>query len=192
MRYVVWDMDGVLADFSLMFTQWAVWMNFINPFQVRSHGSRYDFDDLLTDEQLDAVWDAIKASSTAWFGTPELVTEADKHAMHKLSGLDIGHIYLTARPGTDVVEQTEAWLAKNGFPAGLVVADSKKAEYLSTVDGKIIGVIDDTEKQIKRIHQAGFPVWVRDWPYNRHVLPGLPRSYSVHEFVDQVLDASRD
>lgn len=190
MRYVVLDVDGVLADFVLAFTRMGN-IRFGTP--VYSNGRQRDWRRFegLTPAQIDALWDSVRSDNLFWESLPELVTPGDKQALRVLSDSGFSLLYLTLRPGVEPALQTRHWLLDHDFPAWdqVAVTDDKVAflrEFVKEPD-VAVGILEDRPGELARMTDAGLPVTARDWPYNRGL--SVPRVYSVAEFADKVLRA---
>jgi uncharacterized HAD superfamily protein len=91
-------------------------------------------------------------------------------------------VYLTCRPR--VAEfVTRRWLELHGFPIAPVRFCESAREKVARAEllGAVLALEDDPET-VEMYDQAGIPVLMPDWPYNRHVdLPGVARVKGVVE-----------
>lgn len=91
-------------------------------------------------------------------------------------------MYCTNRFGVDVKEQTERFLKNNGLPYDDVVISKNKVETLNPIKRKIVGVIDDRPSLLEEFHDEGYPVWARDWQYNRNLKTYIHRVSNITDF----------
>lgn len=185
---VGFDLDGVLCDFSYSWTQLAHRKFGVD---VQSQGAQQSYGyKNLTSKQRSAMWDAIDQSSFFWQSFEPLVTHAEIEDMHTLSGhYDL--VYITGRTDKGTVhDQTEHWLRRYGLPSYPILFTQDKVETL--IDhARGTGVrafIDDKPSIIEEMQDARFPIYIRDWPYNR-MLTAPKRVGSVGEFVWNILRA---
>ena len=95
MLRVMFDMDGVLADFVEAFTRLANEM-FGTPHIRTVHQPTWSFAGIgMTEEQVSAVWDELKATPNWWLGLLRIVTSG---AMHRISELSkVAEVYFVTR-----------------------------------------------------------------------------------------------
>lgn len=213
-KYVVFDVDGVLADFSYGFSRLA--LEYF-PIAVTDTMEQLSFRWLreqgVSKDEENALWDEVTRRPDFWFNLPCLLSDNDKRAMYMLveSGVDI--IYLTNRHHTGtMLGQTEAWIFQNQLPYGLVVPTLNKdlhirERMIETVGpvfrldgethhdpGTLVGVIEDNPRNLVK-YARGIATWywrpvvyVAARAYNEGVAPKLPRVSSVMAFCDRMLN----
>lgn len=188
-RAVVIDIDGVLADFSLAFTQLLVEAGKLDRAVPGMEQKAWRFRDSLpiTRKDEDAAWRHIDASATFWAGLPSLLTPQDTLSLLYLSRL-VRLVYMTGRreAGNNVVAQTLAWLGRHNLPGGEVILEPDKAKGVAALGDGIIGIIDDKPAALEALRDLGMPVTAMDMVYNRHVT-GVPRVASVGEWAREML-----
>ena len=189
----VLDIDGVLAEFSLAFTQRLVDMGLLDHAIPQAEQTTWRFRDSLpiTRKDEDAVWDYIDGSPTFWLTVPALVTPGDAIALHRLAQR-ARIVYMTGRRdmGNQVHNQTAIWLRRALLPYGKVILEPDKVKGVAALDGAVIGVIDDRPAALDALRDAGVLVTAMDRLYNRHVT-GMPRVTRVCEWVDSLLSLLR-
>lgn len=194
MKTIILDIDGVLADFVWGFTTKSGGM-FGKPATPYGNGGQPDWNfsrgSGLSSKQVSAVWEQIKLSPSFWESLPLLATETDLLELHRLERQGINLVYMTGRMGVDAKRQTANWLAHYGFPRGdlRVLEGGSKAAYLGSgyeepyaPDRSVRGILEDKPGECLDLWTRGWPVFIRDWQYNRHVM-GIPRVSSVMEFL---------
>lgn len=184
----VCDIDGVLADFSIAFTQRLRAAGKLEHGIPCSAQKTWHFRDSLpiTRKDEDAVWAEIDASRSFWRGLPVIATEGDILALHELVR-KVRLVYMTGRidHGNRTYAQTKNWLIRNRFPVGGLVMQGDKAQGVAMLGGTVVGVLDDKPSALEALSAAGAPVTAMDRPYNSHV--DVPRVASVAEWAAQVV-----
>lgn len=178
---VVFDVDGVLADFALHFTRLA--HKHFPHVAVGSAGAQntwlFAHDETFNDQ----LWDFIKTATGWWETCPLLATPGDIEAMHDIKNRDI--VYLTSRVGRHPRQATMNWLADHDFPVGKVIVSHDKVDEVKKLGGAW-GILEDCPDNMNELMAAGIWTVARDWPYNRHVKVS-DRVSSVAEFCDLVI-----
>jgi len=139
---VMFDMDGVLADFIKGFTTLAHNL-FDTPITDTSGQPRWDGFPGMTDLQMQVTWKHVNESQSFWYELEPLV---GKELFARINALQkYHHIYfVTSRTGTDVHTQTMEWLEQQGVsnPEVIVLpAGSRKGEIAQALQAKT--AIDD-------------------------------------------------
>jgi hypothetical protein len=179
---LVFDIDGVQADFCLGFTFEAHLLG-----KVEAPWSTKDQDTWHFDFHVDPVWAAVEKSPSFWYDLKPLASGHDVRAM-QWAAERCEILYVTARRGLAAERQTWPWLRDQGFPPGqLHFAGGKigKGPSLEPYRERIVGVLEDSPANIAALRADGFPVTVRRWKYN-HSLPG-PEVTSIAQFISNVL-----
>lgn len=176
------DIDGVLADFTRAYRLIAH-----DLYGVPVHGGGgqltwHPHD--LTDEQDAAVWGVIDRSEGAfWQLLDPVITPGEIKDLQVLHGEGWQFVYVTARH-EHTRFATEAWLARHGLPYGDLHHAHDKVPVLTRYGELLYGFLDDSPHGVAKMHAARLPVYVRDWPYNRHT--SAPRARSVGEYLARV------
>lgn len=181
---VVFDIDGVVAEFCWAFTSVAAELGIVKrPWSTAEQKTwKFDF-------HVDPVWQEIDRIDCFWTSLAPINLGATLDALYKLDER-ANIIYATGRQGSSAAAQTVQWLKNWRFPQGLLFMAEPKTDKLPILvphKHQIIGVIDDKPDVVTALRQNGIPVTVRAWQYNRH-LDG-PRVGSVAEFVEKLLDS---
>tara|TARA_Y100000310_G_C20353708_1_gene655604 strand:- start:14 stop:619 length:606 start_codon:yes stop_codon:yes gene_type:complete len=197
MKTIMFDMDGVLADFILGFTACAasLFPNLnLQPFNTRDNPT-WGFGRLLSPEQQDVVWADIRGKSYFWQSLRPLVTPADFARIATLATRNNVY-FVTARPDgmTGAGWQTREWLNEHGVTGGNVIGTSRKGEAARLLRADFS--IED------KIENAWCVHWMTDKPKTASVLinrqynqfspgceigpKGLVRVDEVSEFLSMV------
>ncbi len=197
---VVFDIDGVLADFSYGFSSLAVnrgWMdrpNFNEEILTWSLSP-----DTLTSGQVNEIWREIDHSNIFWRNLPPLFPQHHIQQLHALKEeFDLEFWYVTGRSeGKDnqTREQTLYWLWQYRLPdsENLIMSNDKPGVLGDLrADHEIVSIIEDNPKNIKDLRIHNWPVVQMVYPYNEiatHV--DVPRVHSLGEYINmlrEVLD----
>ena len=187
---VVFDLDGVIVDFSLGF---AELLALDNPVGCNLQKT-WQFEDSadypnLTKKEVNEAWDTVRQVDDFWLDLPSALTVADENAMHRLSAqCDI--VYVTDRHvGVDVVGQTIKWLVDAELPNPYHVLSRrvlgvKKWEVINALHP--IAVIEDSPKNLPELCDLSSTIKVfrMERLYN-DCCPGIPVK-SVAAFCRQV------
>lgn len=193
---VVLDIDGVLADFSLAFTQRLVEMGRIAaPVPATAQQTWYFRDSLpITRADEDAVWAYIDGSRTFWRDLRPILDADDRLALRDLAKV-ARIIYMTGRldAGNLTLAQTHGWLNLNGLPHGPVILNPDKVDGVAALGrmARVVGIIDDKPATLEAMRDAGAPVTAMDRPYNAHV-SGVPRVTSVAAFAAECMEVRNE
>lgn len=178
---VVFDIDGVLANFALGFTRLAKEMGLTDTVVENGEQMSWNFP-----FHVDSVWSRVDSTYNFWEALQPFVDEDDMDAMHALA--QEAHVmYVTGRNGEAAERQTHNWLNEWDFPEGpvfFVPRKSDKEEVILPNRYQLIGVLDDKPSILESLAAENIPVVARDWPYNRSV--PVPRVSSVAEFVERL------
>lgn len=127
-KRIIFDVDGVLANFILGFTALGhQWYNtpVVDTEQYLKWGK---FPGLGPDKEA-ALWAAVKAKETHfWFNLYPLVPRATFAMIDSMSFQGHEIYYVTSRPGERSKMQTEEWLKRQGIYNPTVIVSSKKGE----------------------------------------------------------------
>ncbi len=165
---IMFDMDGVLADFICGFTTLAAKM-YGTPITTTHEQPKWDGFPGLTSLQIAVTWNRVKESTDFWanlgtlVGTQTLERINDLHVIHRVH-------FVTSRPGIDTYDQTVSWLESRGIltPQVLVVPNAAckgaaaaaiNADY--TVDDKAGNAV------YVQYHVPGVKSYIIDRHYNQ-------------------------
>ena len=179
---VVFDMDGVCADFVRGFTN--LLCNIQGQDLSGSYGTgaqlSWDFD--VEKHVLDEAWDRVRASTTFWTTLDTLLTPAETNDLRHFAR-DYDVRYMTARIGSTAREQTEKWLHHHGMLWGPVIISPPSKLALCNALAPY-AILDDKPSVITELLVGGHMCYTRDWPYNRGIQG--PRVSSLTEFFTRV------
>lgn len=191
---VMFDVDGVLADFVLGFTRLAHELsNGMTPVFSHTDSCQWDFDPAIFSRDLvGAVWTRIRSDSSFWSSLPLLASELDLQRIARLLR-DVDGYFVTNRSGVDPRGQTMLWLRYYGIPAPTVLISDRKAEIAA-------GLRADYSIEDKPGSAVMISYWspttksfLVDRPYNQfdpNVLGSrVTRVPTVAEFLTQVEEA---
>jgi 3-deoxy-D-manno-octulosonate 8-phosphate phosphatase KdsC-like HAD superfamily phosphatase len=168
---IVLDIDGVLADFTYGVTSRLG--------SAISQGAQPQWNIPGLDSNRDMLHDPY-----FWDDLPPVVSYAEIDQLGLLvEKYGITVAYVTNR-NEDSVVTTKQWLYAMGLPDAQVIYTTDKTEACEEIeegDGVIIGIIEDSPHNIPALQRAGFPVYIRDWMYNRDVRGD--RVFSFGEFL---------
>lgn len=186
-RTVVFDIDGVLADFTLAFSELA---SQSYHYDVITCGAQDDWNYKgLSQAELSALWGKVKGSTTFWRDIPTLLTAGDLVMAQRLAEAGVQFKYVTNRVSDNVGQlfhQCELALMNYGMPEGQVIITTSKVEAARHMPN-ILGIIEDSNPNIAAYDGAGLPIYRRSWPYNGgRDARGIPVG-SVAEFADRML-----
>ncbi len=162
---ILFDCDGVLCDFILGYTRLGVKMGFLQRSWSTLSQRTWDMPEIPKAQQ-DAMWEKIKQDP--WFWT-ELTALQDKDVFAEIDDLHINNAvyFVTSRPGINVKNQTELWLAQCGVYQPTVLISSLKGQIASGL--KATHMIDDKAGNAVYIayESPRTQVYLIDRPYNQ-------------------------
>lgn len=193
---MVFDIDGVLADFVWSFSKLASNYFLVKPYSTGAQMRWAMFDGSLSRAETDKLWEIVDTEKDWWENVPPLFTFGDQKMMFRLVESGYGIMYVTNRSGPDnVVAQTENWLNEHGLPTGVVISTKDKPKQVSRMfeDGSIgtlHGIIEDSPRNLEGFAAKGLhdKIVVMDRPYNRDVVRSAARASTVSEFCWMVLN----
>lgn len=177
---VVFDLDGVLADFYEGYDRACVALG--EPVPPRSPW-RWD------DRWNKKVWEHIRHSPMFWRTLDPLVPAQTFQRISKL-GYNNDVYFATSRPGVNVKGQTQGWLSEQGIAFPTVVITGAKGEFAAAV--KATHLLDDKAGNcvFTAYHYRDCKTCILDAPYNQYdpeVLGSkVIRVGTVEEFLDIV------
>lgn len=173
------DIDGVLADFTYGFTREHARMFGGKPWSCGAQ-PHWRFD--LPQDEINEVWRAVDKSDDFWYMLPPIAGFGEFETLRQVERA-YNVVYVTNRSGgVNYLGQTREWLRNRGL-VGELVATPDKTDALSLLPN-LLGHIEDSPTNIEDLKAHGLPVFIRDWPYNRHVEG--ERVGSVAEFLRRV------
>lgn len=197
-QVVMFDVDGVLANFLEAFTRAAkqydpnvplLTYGQADPSNGVYQQERWDFDpSLISPRIVDKVWTKIKhPDSTFWL---KLAPLANEDTFDWLSEWRADVYYVTSRPGAWAKTQTEAWLKARGIYNPTVIISSLKGEVAKSI-GANYSIEDKAGNAVMIKYWAPkCHSYILDWPYNRfpHDIIGsqVRRVDTVEEFLSDV------
>lgn len=188
-RPVIFDVDGVLADFIQSFTEIA---NRRNP----SIEIKRQVDQLHWLEKEDfsgndwfTVWDEIKLSLDFWSKLSPIANLEDFFRINTLSSSREVY-FVTSRIGYNPKKQTEYWLRTQGVHNPTVVICNRKGEMARAVDAAWL-IEDKAGNAVYTVyHSPNTKACLIDRPYNQftHRTLGskVTRFATVSDFLDVV------
>ena len=167
MRKVMFDVDGVLADFVYSFTKLAAQHDYISkPYDTTTQPA-WDFDGKLTHEQQAELWSEIIARSFWWRSLDSLVTPTEVNWINSIAErMEV--VYCTNRVAKNPNAQTQTWLWLKdiGINRPNVIVTKRKGDVARALD--IDYSIDDKIENVNCVH------WIADTkPCRSYVLDRL-------------------
>lgn len=203
MKTVLFDVDGVLADFVFAFTKLAGAIDGTG----RGWGQQdhppgnWKFDDHFEKKVINAAWDVINHSSYFWASLPSLVSET---VWEQIEELHEGNhvVFATARATsnakhrTSPQRQTQEWLAAHGVHGANVVLTEKKGDFARAINADY--AIDDKPENVACIHwisdvkptKAYFKLWPSTVDKAIHLPENIKRVASVAEFLNDIMEGN--
>ena len=178
MRVLV-DLDGVMADFCLAFTNLAANTGLVDaPWSTSQQPTwRFDF-------HVDPVWRVANDRLNWWMSLEPLVTPTEVEALNKAS-LSHSIWYVTNRSygrGLPVETQSIEWLKSIGIKFPLVAVSINKAETAQRLDLSV--ALEDKPDSLESLRNAGILAVARRWEYNKDWEPSVG---SVGEFIERYI-----
>jgi len=193
MKTIVFDVDGVLADFSYAFTGLAE--KLFGTIQISDlTQDSWDYVELMTPSQRIEVWDVLKETPDWWTTLLPIVPD---HIFIWINDLTINNevYFLTNRfshsspPG----KQTMNWLKTQGISNPRVIVSSRKGEIVSAIKADF--AIEDNWSNACAIHWMadGCRTFLIKRGYNemaRKIIPkGIKLVDKVGDFLMQIEEA---
>ncbi len=167
-KAVVFDIDGVLAEFVLPFKSF---INNYMPYPLAPTGAQQDWQYRgMSRADWDTVWQHVRSGKWDWSTLPSLLTEGDTFSIQALRRTgQVCFEYVTNREGPRAQEQTAAWLSREGLPQGRISVVADKVAFIEANVPNVFAIIEDSPTNIAKYVEAGYgdKLYVRDWPYNR-------------------------
>lgn len=133
MKKIMFDLDGVLVDFSKTFTA-MLKEEFPNvPVLSQTEQSEWDFGIPGLWQKSKAWQEGVLQSKDFWMGLPPLMSEDERERLRHLA-LNEEVYFVTNRLGIDVKYQTEWWLRARGIYNPTVIISENKGEIARALD----------------------------------------------------------
>lgn len=190
---IVFDIDGVLADFVAHFTKTAGRIT-AKPLPVTAtHEHRlWDVFPGLAPEDVTKTWAYIANNPTFWTELPSLVSETDRGLLGYLAPHNV--YFATSRRTPGALSASKEWIYANlGIVQPSVVVTHRKGEFCKVVDANYF--IDDKSENVD------CAIWMTDGKTKSYVVSRLynedlfaPHSSKAHrvpsvrEFIEEVLN----
>jgi len=169
MKTFVCDVDGVLADFVLGFTNQANKLFPDVPVYGALQQKTWNGFAGMSPEQVALTWKVVRDSPVFWANLPDLVSEETWELIRRLN-IKADVYFATSRVGNDTLFQTKSWLEKRGVFRPNVVVTARKGEFCRVVSAT--GAIDDKPDNVNAIawmserHQGYTVPFLLSRPYN--------------------------
>ncbi len=186
---IIFDVDGVLADFDLAFTSLA--HTLFGTDTSNTHQQRdWNFRNVMTAQQQVETWDVLMTTPNWWGSLNSLVVNSVFEQINELT--DIHELYFVTHRMhyvTPAGEQTVIWLQDRGITNPRVIVSGKKGEVARAVGAT--HAIEDNWGNACAIH------WIADNPqckvfllnrrYNEKarliIPPNIMRINKIEEFI---------
>lgn len=193
------DCDGVIANFSLAFSQLLrkIYGSQLPLVTDRDMILAWDWDVWypLSKKEISAAWDVLMEEEDFWETLKVLDIPQYRYLKAQLNGKEhIDVFFITSRApckGKTLTQQTMNWLSKMSWKNPQVIVTAHKGEVAHAlglnffIDDKIENVLDVAH------HAPKCRAYVLDYPYNRHPyedFANLRRAKALREFVDDVVN----
>lgn len=184
---IIFDIDGVLADFTEHFTR-EIARVYHTPVVWTVDNKSWGMDHILTQEQIDYGFHIAHTQRYWWMELKPMLT---KDTFYRINYLSKNHmiLFVTDRKGHPSVQyQTNAWLREQGIENPNVVVSKMKGDIARAFNADF--AIEDKLENAVCIHwiSNGYTQpYLVDRPYNRHRILGdknVRRITSVTEFIN--------
>lgn len=191
-KVVLFDIDGVLADFVKGFTQYARRFFPETPITPTAEQPKWDGYPGLTPEETEIVWEHVNKDPLFWYSLPPLATEDEFLSLNLLT-LQAQVYFTTARHGDGVIRQTREWLYDQGVYSPSVILVKHKGEIARALDANFL--IDDKAgnavyAEYHNKGRKGFQSYLIDRPYNQFdagvIGSKVKRIKRVEEYLDDI------
>ena len=166
-QVVMFDVDGVLADFMKGFTA-LVAQKYGNPVVTDHDYALWDVYPGLNKEMADHGWSRVKESHDFWQNLDSLVS---KEVFWQINDMQedgqVDTYFVTHRQGCGVRKQTARWLWAHGITSPTVILSGNKGEVARGINADFM--IDDKAGNVifTAYHSPKTHVFVVDRPYNQ-------------------------
>ena len=186
-KTIIFDVDGVLADFVLGFTRE---IGAEQPWGERQNAGNWNFIDKFEKQRVEDAWSRIRNNPQWWINLPPLEDYATYQRIARLQ-LDHQVLFVTARSGINAQWQTQRWLRLQGIMNANVVVADKKGDVAAAVGAHYH--IDDKPENAACVH------WIADKkPCRSYFLdheyrqsgmwlpPRIKRVSSVNQYLEDI------
>lgn len=188
MKTIVFDVDGVLANFTKGFTTIGNRL-FGIPIVENDDQLSWNFKESLTSEQQSVIWNEVKSTLGWWRSLVSLVSYEIFYRINRLT-IDNEVYFVTNRfsyrrpPG----EQTVSWLMLHGIPNPRVIVSEKKGEICDAIRADFS--LEDNWSNALSIHDRapGCQSFLIERRYNEKDRKVLPEGMTVVKTVTEYLD----
>jgi len=181
---IIFDVDGVLADFVLAFTKTA---GVPKPWGSVENTAEWSFKGKMPDQLIADTWKVVKSMPNWWCTLPPLVSPEVFESINRLH-YDNGVLFVTARVSDHNAQwQTVRWLKGNGIRNPNVIVSHNKGEIAAAVSADFH--IDDKPENAACVHWMADERPCRSYFLERALrpCPWLPanvrRVTSVSEYI---------
>ena len=195
-KTILWDVDGVLADFIYGFTSTAGKLS-DPPFAAwgtKVHESG-DFGKIIPDNELQQrAWYELTHTNHWWSRLPTLLSTQEQMEFHKFTkDMSYRSVFCTARPDStpEIQFQTQLFLENLGVYMPNVVVSKRKGDVARAIEADY--AIDDKPENCACIHWISdvkpTKSYILDYPLiNRQKIlpPKVRRVSSITEFIDDI------
>ena len=187
-KVVIFDLDGVLADFDQAFTAMGNHL-FGTPISTTVQQPFWNFRNVMTAGEQDYVWRELKSTTDWWFHLPILVTGFVFDRINRLTNR--AEVYFVTHRMHDFQpagEQSMRWLKLWGIKNPRVIVSSAKGEIARAVEADY--AIEDNWGNACAIHWMAEKcrTFLIERPYNEEARKIIPPRITVVKTVDQYLD----
>jgi hypothetical protein len=190
MKPVIFDVDGVLADFTAGFTALASGM-FPEFTPTRATDQATYHWQGLDKKQVNEVWRAIDKTPGFWESLPPLVDDSVFSGIGRLV-FSRPVYFVTARPDSAKIE-TERWIWGQGYylENPTVITTKKKGEFAKAVGaGWCIEDKPSNASMVAWLTDGETKSYLLDRPYNRVstelLASDVTRIYTVNEYLEAI------
>lgn len=190
-KVVLFDIDGVLADFVEGFTSYAQGLFPEVPVTQTANQPRWDGFPGMTHEQVESVWQEVELDRLFWYDLKPLASPDEFLALNQLT-LAAQVYFTTARGGVDALHQTREWLYDQGVYKPSVILVKQKGEVARALGASYM--IDDKAGNAvyAEYHNKGqaFKSYLIDRPYNQFdaqvIGSKVKRVQTVGEYLNDI------
>lgn len=192
---IVFDVDGVLANFTKAFTTLRYVLHGVGPVLDKDEAATWDSCSRGASPENAKTWDHIMQAPYFW---QEMESAFQGAEAHGLAGLAVkSNLYfVTARAGVNAKQQTERWINKYlciTYPT--VVLTKYKGDFCKTVDARYcIDDKADNASAVAWITQDKTKSYLLDRPYNRYddTKIGSSKVIRVHSIAEYINDIYKE
>ena len=188
MSTILFDVDGVLADFVGAFTRQAKKMNFLK--EAISTEDQLNWDGFgMTQKQMNSVWDVILGTEHWWYQLDPLISQPSFRQIQDLT-YDHQVVFVSAREGIHPQRDTVNWLTDRGVVTPSVIITKRKGEIARALDADYS--LEDKPENAAVIHWMAdvkpCKSYIIDRPYNRvdYLPKKIKRVKTVEEFLNEI------